>query len=80
MGEDFSKYLSIDNGKGLLIKRNDAVILEHYGFDYYNCSDLGDLIRIVSEYIDDHYDEEVDDLEEVLSNLVEVYYYTQVKK
>lgn len=78
--EDFSKYLSVDNGRGLLLKKNDVLVLEHYGIDYLNYSSLSDLILIVGEFIDEHYDEDIEDLEEVLSNLVESHYYIEVKK
>lgn len=78
--EDYRKYLSIDNGKGLLINSNDAYILEHYGIDYYKCSSISDLVLIISNYIDDNYDSELDDLEEVLSHLMEIHYYYEVKK
>lgn len=78
--EDYRKYLSIDNGKGLLINKNDAFILEQYGIDYMKYTSMNDLILIVGNYIDDHYDEELDSLEEVLEHLIEVHYYMQVKK
>lgn len=76
---DYSKYLSVDNGKGLLLKRSDCFVLEQYGIDYYKYS-MGDLILVIGNYIDDHYDDDIEDLEEVLSNLVETHYYTEVKK
>ena len=31
---DYRKYLSIDNGKGILLRPNDAYILESYGINY----------------------------------------------
>lgn len=78
--KDYSKYLSIDNGNGLLINRNDAYVLEQYNIDYCNVSNLSDLILLVSNYIDDSYESELDDLEEVLSHLMEMHYYYEVKK
>lgn len=78
--EDYRKYLSIDNGKGLLIKSNDAYILDSYGIDYSNCSSISDLIVIISKYIDDNEIYELEDLEEVLSNLSEINYYNNTKK
>lgn len=78
--EDYRRYLSIDNGKGLLLNSNDAVILGQYGFDIYSCSSMNDLIVIVSNYIDDNYDSELEDLEEVLEHLMEVHYYYEIKK
>ena len=78
--EDYRKYLSIDNGKGLLIKNNDAYILDSYGIDYSRCSSISDLIIIINKYIDDNEVYELDDLEDVLSNLSEINYYNNTKK
>ena len=78
--QDYRKYLSVDNGKGILINPNDAYILEQYGINYYNCSNMKDLILIISNYIDDNYDSELDDLEEVLEHLTEIHYYAEVNK
>lgn len=78
--EDYTKYLSIDNGKGILLNKNDAFVLDGYGIDYNNCTSIRDLIFIISNYIDDNYDSELDDLDEVLNHLIETHYYTQVKK
>ena len=77
---DYRKYLSIDNGKGLLINKNDAFILEQYGFDYYNCSSISDLMLIINRFIDDNEISELDDLEDVISHLMEVHYYNETKK
>ena len=77
---DYSKYLSIDNGKGLLLNRNDAYVLDSYGIDYKNCLSTSDLIFIISKYIDDSEIYELDDLELVLSNLMEAHYYNETKK
>lgn len=78
--EDYRKYLSVDNGKGLLIKSNDAFILEQYGIDYSSCSSISDLIVIISKYIDDNYECELEPLEDVLTNLSEINYYNNTKK
>lgn len=78
--EDVSKYLSIDNGKGLLLKNDDAFVLEHYGFDYLGYSSLSELIFVVGNYLDEHYEDDTEDLEEVLSNLLEMHYYYEIKK
>ena len=78
--KDYREYLSIDNGHGILLRSNDTFILEQYGIDYYNCSCIKDLILIISNYIDDNYDSELDDLDEVLEHLSEIHYYNEVKK
>jgi len=78
--EDYRKYLSFDMGNGILINSSDAYVLEQYGIDYGKVSKLNDLILVISNYIDDNYDSELDDLDEVLSHLMEIYYYTEIKK
>lgn len=78
--KDYREYLSVDNGKGILINSNDAFVLEQYGIDYCNVSNLSDLILIIGNYIDDNYDSGIDELEEVLAHLMEMHYYYEVKK
>lgn len=78
--EDYSKYLSIDNGKGLLIRRNDANVMDRYNIDYHSCSSMQDLIFLVGLYLDDNYEEELDELEDVMNNLMELHYYNEVNK
>ena len=78
--EDYRKYLSVDNGKGLLIRTNDAYVLDSYGIVYSSCSSISDLIIIINKYIDDNEIYELDDLEDVLVNLSEINYYNNTKK
>lgn len=77
MLEDYTKYLSIDNGHGVLISKDDAYLLDRYHIDYHNCSSLKELIVRIENCIDDDYDEE---LELVLEHLNETYYYQNVNK
>ena len=77
---DYSYYLSIDNGKGLLLNKWDVFILEQHDIDYLNCSNIGELIFILSNYIDDNAEGDIEDLELVLEHLVELHYYTETKK
>ena len=78
--EDYSKYLSYDNKKGILLNNQDKDILDRYKIDYDSLSNLKDLIIIINEYLEDNYYEEMDDLEIVLSHLEETYYYTKINK
>ena len=77
---DYSKYLSVDNGKGILLNQNDVFVLERYGIDYYKCSSINSLIFEITNYIDDNEISDLDDLEDVLDHLVEMHYYNEVKK
>lgn len=76
---DYSKYLSVDNGRGLLLSQDDIVILNKYGFDYHNYTDLGSLIFDIDNYVSYNLDYD-DDLEIVLMRLSEKYYYNNVNK
>ena len=77
MFEDYTKYLSIDNGHGILISKNDAYILDRYNINYSECLCLKDLILLIEECLEEDYDEELDS---VLEHLSEVHYYNEVKK
>ena len=50
---DYSKYLSLDNGKGILLNRDDVDILSKYGFEYEKYSNLRELIFDVDNYLND---------------------------
>lgn len=76
---DYRKYLSVDNGKGVLINREDISILNNYGFDYKKYSSLQELIFDIDNYLNDTY-EDLNDLEEVLIKLSETNYYINTKK
>ena len=78
---DYTKYLSYDNGKGLLINSSDVFILEKYGIDYANCIGITDLIFQISEVMESGLlEEDMEDLIEVLSHLNEMHYYYETKK
>lgn len=78
--EDYSKYLSYDNKKGILLNKQDKAVLDVHKIDYQTKSNLKDLILEINEYLEDNYYEGLDELEIVLSHLEETYYYTQIKK
>ena len=77
---DCSRYLSVDNGYGILISQADALVLDQCKIVYLNCRSMSDLIMLLSNYIDDNYDGEFDDIEDVLSHLMENHYYNETKK
>ena len=76
---DYTNYLSVDNGKGLLLRREDIEVLYRYKFDYRNYSSLSALIFDIDSYLNDNI-EGVDDLEEVLIRLSEMHYYKDINK
>lgn len=75
---DYSKYLSFDNGQGILISKSDNDVLLCYGFDVRKYSSLNNLIFDIDNYLNEVMGE--DDLEDVLVRLSERYYYEYVKK
>ena len=77
MVEDYREYLSIDNGHGILISKDDAVILKRYHIPYLECTCLKELMTFIEECLNEFEDE---DLEMVLDHLSEVHYYQEINK
>lgn len=77
---DYTRYLSVDNHKGILLNRDDAFVLDKYGIDYRKYSSLKDLILLIGDFLDQNFEEILEDLEEVLVHLNEMYYYYKVRK
>ena len=77
---DYLKYLSYDNGKGLLLNNNDKEVLDKYQINYQSCSNIKSLVVYINEYLEDNYYDELEDLEYVLEHLEETYYYNEVNK
>jgi len=78
MNIDYYKYLSLDNGKGLLISKKDALVLEKKVFDYKKYATIQELIIDIDNYLNTSFGDV--ELEEVLENLSERYYYNNVNK
>ena len=76
--ENYSKYLSYDNGQGLLIPSSDVLVLDRYHIAYQKCFNLRDLIVLVESVVDESDSEE--DLVMVLEHLEEMYYYHELRK
>jgi len=75
--EDYSKYLSYDNGHGILLTYEDKEILDRYKIDYNNITNIDMLIYDIGECLEY---EDNDELESVLIHLEEVKYYNYIKK
>ena len=76
---NYQDYLSIDNGKGLLINKQDIEILNKYNINYKNYTNLTRLITDIDNYLNESY-EDNEDLEEILIKLSEQHYYNETKK
>ena len=77
MNEDYTKYLSVDNGNGVLISKYDAFILNREKINYCSCKSMSDLIFLIQQCLDENFN---DDLEDVLSHLYETHYYQETHK
>ena len=71
---DYTNYISIDKGNGILINKNDIETLEKYGFKVDNYPNLQALIFDLDNYLNETLDE-TNDLEESLIRISEFYYY-----
>lgn len=78
--KDYRNYLSVDNGKGLLISKKNIEILTKYNIDYKNYNNLNSLIFDIDNYLNYSNNNDLEDLEEVLINLSEIHYYNETKK
>ena len=78
--EDYRKYLSYDNGKGILLNNYDKEILDKYKINYKDINNIKSIIIEINNIIDENYFDEVEDLEIVLEHLEENYYYNEVNK
>lgn len=75
---DYTKYLSVDNGNGILLNKSDIETLERYGFNFKTYSNIKDLIIDLDNYCNEC--DDTDEIEEILNKLSEMYYYNYVNK
>lgn len=67
-------------GNNIYLSDIQIAILKQYGFSYQNYSNIKSLIFDIEDYINENYDQELEDLENVLSNLSEFDYYHNTNK
>ena len=78
--EDLHKNLHKLYKEDIYLNDNDIEILKRYDFDIDKYSNVKSLILDITSYIDDNYDLELDDLEEVVTSLQEFNYYHNTNK
>ena len=78
--EDLHKNLHKVYGNNIYINDNDIEILKKYDFDINNYTDVKRLIMDISDYLDDNFDMDLDDLENVVTSLSEFNYYHNTNK
>ena len=67
-------------GNDIYLTDKEKTVLERYDFNVDNYSNIKDLMFDIEEYIDDNLDLELDDLEDVLTNLSDFNYYHNTNK
>lgn len=77
MNEDYRRYLSYDNGHGLLIPFLDKDVIDRYSVCYDGMDSIRDLIFQLENILVETDDEL---LEEVIDHLWEIHYYHETKK
>ena len=78
--EDLHKNLHKLYGNDIYLSDNDLEILKRYEFDITKYSNIKSLILDISAYLEEDYDNDLDDLEEVLDSLSEFDYYHNTNK
>lgn len=67
-------------GNDIYLTDKEKDIIEKYGFNINNYLNIEELLFDLDEYINNNYDLELNDLEEVVSNLSEFNYYQNTNK
>lgn len=67
-------------GNGIYLNSEQQTILKQYGFDYEKYSNIQKLIFDIEDYLNDNYDQDIEDLESVANSLSEFNYYNNTKK
>lgn len=78
--EDLHKNLHKLYGNDIYLSDNDLEILKRYEFDINKYSNIKSLILDISEYLEEDYDNDLDDLEDLLNSLSEFDYYHNTNK
>lgn len=67
-------------GNGIYLSDNQIETLKKFNFSYQNYSNIKSLIFDIENYLNDHYEEELEDLENVVNSLSEFDYYHNTNK
>ena len=78
--EDLHTNFHNKYGNDIYLTDKEKEVLERYDFNINNYNSVKSLILDISEYLDDNLDLELDDLEDVLTNLSEFNYYHNTNK
>lgn len=78
--EDLHKNLHKLYGNDIYLSDSDLEILKRYEFDINKYSNIKSLILDISEYLEEDYDNDLEDLEDLLDSLSEFDYYHNTNK
>lgn len=65
---------------GIYLSQEDEQVLKKYGFNINNYSSLQSLLFDISEYLNENYDLDLEDLEKLSISLSDTNYYQNTKK
>lgn len=78
--DDLHKNLHKLYGNDIYLSDNDLEILKRYEFDINKYSNIKSLILDIANYLEEDYDNDLDDLEDLLNSLSEFDYYHNTNK
>lgn len=64
----------------LLLSNNEINVLERYDIEYKKCMGMHELIYLIEDYLDNSYDDVLEDLEDVSASIAERNYYMNTNK
>ena len=64
----------------LLLSNNEINVLERYDINYKKCMNMHELIYLIEDYLDNSYDDALEDLEDVSTSIAERNYYMNTNK
>lgn len=64
----------------LLLSNNEINVLERYDIKYKKCMSMHELIYLIEDYLDNSYDDALEDLEDVSASIAERNYYMNTNK
>ncbi len=74
------KNMKKDYGNGIYLSDQEKEILEQYDFSLQNYTNIKSLIFDIEEYLNQNYDQELEDLEMVANSLAELNYYQNTNR
>ena len=74
-----NSYLSVDNGHGILLSKEEVETLAKYQINFYACHNISELLTYLEEIIDENITDD-EELEAIITKLQEMHYYNETHK